>query len=185
MEERQSTANRLAVAQGDGQELKARNWSETEWEFLAAVEALDWLNFNTKMESVRDDAAEIATIIARRSPDEGGEAERIWRLAYSTACAGNAGDYCLRLLQQMAEDDGVTIERVQPDEGSDPSLSTDRVLSLEGAAALDNYCPRCRMISLTPSHVLAVCACGDEAWADCCADQECSSCGLLFQVPAR
>lgn len=37
------------------------------------------------------------------------ERERIWRLAYSTACAGSASDYCLGLLQELAELDGVTI----------------------------------------------------------------------------
>ncbi len=51
------------------------------------------------------------------------------------------------------------------------------------AAALDNYCPRCRIISHQRTHVVAYCACGDEAWVDCCADQECSHCGLPFQAP--
>lgn len=43
------------------------NFNETEWEFLAAIEALEYLNFDTSMEPVRDDAAKIATVIVNRS----------------------------------------------------------------------------------------------------------------------
>lgn len=43
------------------------NFNETEWEFLAAIGALEYLNFDTSMASVRDDAAEIATIIVRHA----------------------------------------------------------------------------------------------------------------------
>lgn len=46
---------------------KGLNFNETEWEFLAAIDMLEYLNFDTNMESVRDDAAEIATIIVNHS----------------------------------------------------------------------------------------------------------------------
>lgn len=63
------------------------------------------------------------------------------------------------------------------------SSGTEGELTLEEAAKRGNYCPRCRMVSFNPNPVGAFCACGDEAWEDCCADQECSSCKMPFQVP--
>ncbi len=65
-----------------------------------------------------------------------------------------------------------------------PSAVQPEALTTEEAATMDNYCPRCRIISHQRTHITGYCACGDEAWMDCCADQECSSCGLLFNAPS-
>lgn len=54
------------MAENDAPE-QGMNFNETEWGFLAAIDALEYLNFDTSMASVRDDAAEIATIIVRRA----------------------------------------------------------------------------------------------------------------------
>lgn len=54
-----------AVFAGNGaQGTMGRNFEETEPEFRAALVALDYMNFDTGMETVRDDAAEIAVRIA-------------------------------------------------------------------------------------------------------------------------
>lgn len=65
--------------------ITGRNFEETEWEFRAALAALDCMNFDTDMETVKDDAAEIAVriaaIYAAREQVVEGMAEALERIA--------------------------------------------------------------------------------------------------------